>query len=133
MSIVSLFYDYVDINGVNIIKVWCDQLEPRLKAKFTSRIITLEQLNRPDWARNKWIEVLKGDKDGLIAIKVEYQRIQYRLLGYDGPYRGEFTLLSYGTERNNKYIPLEIGAISFRRKNEVNNNPVNRRVRHDYN
>jgi len=132
MNIVSRVYDYVDITGTNIIKSWYDELEPKLKAKFTSRIITLEQMSRPDWAKNKWIEVLTGDKDGLIAIKVEHQRIQYRLLGYDGPFRREFTLLANGTEHNNKYIPLEIGTIAFRRKNEVNNNPINRRVRHDY-
>jgi hypothetical protein len=131
MNQVSVIYDYVDINAVNIIKTWFDQLVPKAKAKLNARLNALEQINRTEWS-TLGTEVLKGDKDGLIAVRVEYQGVQYRLLGYDGPLRGEFTLLTCGTERNNKYIPLDIGRKSFERKNAVEANPIIRRIRHDF-
>jgi hypothetical protein len=131
MEIVTTICNFVDINGVNIIKTWFDQLGPKVKAKLTTRLNALEQMNRGSWS---WplTEVLKGDKDGLIAIRVLYQGIQYRLLGYDGPFQNEFTILSCCTEQNNKYIPLDIGKISFKRKNAVEADPFSRRVRHDF-
>jgi hypothetical protein len=77
-------------------------------------------------------EVLKGDKDGLIAVRAKYNRIQYRLLGYDGPHRGEFTLLACGTEKNNRYEPLDIGRKAFERREAVEGNPTARRRRHGF-
>ena len=131
MRIVSLFYDYVDINGVNIVKVWLDSLPPKTKASVTARLIALELLDRTEW-KMPLTEVLKGDKDGLIAVRVQSLGIQYRLLGYDGPNRGELTLVAYATERNDKYIPLDIGRQSFERRTAVNANPFVRRIRHDF-
>jgi hypothetical protein len=131
MNVAVTIYDYVDITSTNIIKTWFDELAPKTKAKLNSRLNALEQINRNEWGRYG-TEVLKGDKDGLVAVRVEYQGIQYRLLGYDGPFRGEFTLLACGTERNNKYIPLDIGNKSFVRKNTVEENPVIRRIKHDF-
>lgn len=131
MRIVSLFYDYIDINGNNVIKGWLDGREPGAKAGIKARLNALEQLNRTKWAM-PMTEVLKGDKDGLIAVRVKYNRIQYRLLGYDGPYRGEFTLLACGTEKNNRYIPLDIGRKAFERRAAVEENPTARRRRHHF-
>lgn len=131
MRIVSLFYDYIDINDVNVIKVWLDGLKPKAKAKLNAKLNALEQMNRTEW-RMPMTEVLKGDKDGLIAVRTEYNRIQYRLLGYDGPRRGEFTLLICGTEKNNKYEPLDIGRKAFERIATVKENPTPRRRRHDF-
>lgn len=130
MTIVSLF-DYVDINDINVIKAWFDHLEPRAKAKLNTRLNALEQMNRAEWSKLN-TEVLKGDKDGLIAVKVLYQGIQYRLLGYDGPNRGEFTLLACGEERNNRYTPLDIGRKAFERRTSIEANPIARRIRHDF-
>jgi len=132
MRIVSLLYDFIDMDGVNIIKEWLDQLEPKAKARVNPRLSALEQLDRTEWHHTLWTEVLKGDKDGLIAVKVRYKRIQYRLLGYDGPGQGEFTLLTICEERNNKYIPLDIGRQAFERKAAVEANPIARRIRHDF-
>ena len=131
MSNVSLFYDYVDINGVNIVKAWLDQLEPKARAKLITRLNALEQMNRLDW-KMPMTEVLKGDKDSLIAVRAKSQGVQYRLLGYDGPNRGEFTLLAWCTEQNNRYVPLDIGRTAFERKTAVDANPITRRVRHDF-
>ena len=131
MRNVSQFYDYVGMDGINIIKTWLDQLEPKAKAKLNTKLNVLEQMNRTEWGM-PITEVLSGDKDGLIAVRVNYQRIQYRLLGYDGPHWGEFTLLACGTERNNKYIPLDIGRKAFERRTASNANPFARRTRHDF-
>jgi len=131
MRIVSLFCDYIDVNGVNVIKIWLDGLEPGAKARLNARLNALEQMNRTEWGM-PMTEVLKGDKDGLIAVRAKYNRIQYRLLGYDGPYRGEFTILACGTERNNRYIPLNIGEKAFERIETVEGNPTARRRRHDF-
>jgi hypothetical protein len=131
MRIVSLFYDYIDIHGVNVIKDWLDGLEAGAKARLNTRLNALEQLNRTEW-RMPMTEVLKGDKDGLIAVRAKYDRIQYRLLGYDGPHRGEFTLLACGTEKDNKYIPLDIGRKAFERIATVEENPTTRRRRHEF-
>jgi hypothetical protein len=132
MSNKSLFYDFVDINEINIIKAWLDSLPVKAKARITTRLNTLEQITRTDWHHTLLTEVLKGDKDGLIAVKVKYKRVQYRLLGYDGPNRGEFTLLAGGEERNDKYLPLNIGPKSFERIRDIEKNPDARRIRHDF-
>lgn len=131
MRVVSLFYDYIDINGVNVIKGWLDGLEPKAKAKLNTRLNTLEYLDRGEWDL-PMTEILKGDKDGLIAVRAKYNRIQYRLLGYYGPYRGEVTLLACGTEKNNKYEPLDIGRKAFERIEAVKENPTARRRCHDF-
>lgn len=78
------------------------------------------------------IEVLKADKDGLLAVIAEFQGVQHRLLGYYGPYRGECTLLAYCKERDDKYIPLSIGNTAFNRMAEIQANPPDRRIRHDF-
>ncbi len=124
-------FDYVDVNGANLIKDWLHQQQPKVRAKLNGRIIILEQTSRAEWIKLN-TEVLSGDKDGLIAIRVEYQGIQYRLLGYDGPNRGEFTLLACGEEHNNIYLPRNIGGASFDRIREIGKNPRARRVEHDY-
>jgi predicted NACHT family NTPase len=131
MAVVSLIYDYVDTHGNNAIKAWLDQQQYKAKAKLNTRLSTLEQINRTEWAKLN-VEVLKGDKDGLLAVKVLCQGIQYRLIGYDGPNRGEFTLLACGVERNNRYIPLDIGRQSFARIAEVTADPAGRMIRHDF-
>lgn len=131
MRTVSRFYDYVDADGVNIIKGWLDQLDFKTKAKLTARLIALEQLDRAEW-KMPMTEVLKGDKDGLIAVRAKSQRVQYRFLGYDGPHRGEFTLLAFCTEQNDRYIPLNIGRQAFERRTAVDANPIVRRTRHDF-
>jgi hypothetical protein len=132
MSIVNFFYDYVDVDGSNIIKAWLDVQPKKVKAKITDRLTQLEQIDRRDWHRTLYTETLKGDKDGLVAVKALFQRVQYRLLGYDGPNRGEFTLLAPCKERNNRYEPLNVGATAFERKEDVQTNPVDRRMRHDF-
>ena len=130
MNTVSLF-DYVDINGINVIKAWLDQKEPKTKAKLIARLNVLEQMDRAEWGKLN-TEVLKGDKNGLVAVKVLFGKIQYRMLGYDGPDRGEFTILACGTEHNNNYIPLGIGPIAFERRAAIRENPIARRTRHDF-
>jgi hypothetical protein len=131
-SQVSLIYDYVGSDGTNIIKRWLDGLVPKAKAKLNSKLNALEQINRTEWY---WplTEVLKGDKDGLVAVRVKsFENIQYRMLGYDGPSRGEFTLLACGTEHSDNYLPANIGQIAFGRRIEVQANPQTRRIRHDF-
>ena len=127
----SLIYDYIDDDGANIIKAWLDQIDAKAKAKLNTRLNILEQTNRTEWNKLN-TEVLQGDKDGLVAVRVECNRIQYRLLGYDGPNRSEFTLLACCIERNDKYIPLDIGKPSFKRRTAVGANPITRRIRHDF-
>ncbi len=128
----SLFYDYVDSDGVNVIKCWLYSLAPKTKAKLNSKLNALEQIHRTEW-HSPLTEVLKGEMDGLIAIRVKsFQNIQYRMLGYDGPLRAEFTLLAFGTEHSNKYLPANIGQVAFERRIEVEANPQVRRIRHDF-
>lgn len=131
MSNICLIYDYVGMDGVNIVKAWLDQLDLKTKAKLNARLNVLEQFNRTEW-KMPMTEVLSGDKDGLIAVRVGYHGIQYRVLGYDGPNRGEFTLLACCTERNDKYIPLNIGGTAIERRTAVQANPIARRTRHDF-
>ena len=132
MNQFSLIYDYVDTDGINVIKCWLDGLDTRIRAKLTVKLNTLEQMNRAEW-NLAGTEVLKGNKDGLVAVRVEYQGIAYRLIGYDGPSRGEFTLLAYCTERGGKYTPLDVGRTAFDRRRVVEQDPARkRRKRHDF-
>ena len=128
---VSYIFDYVGMDGANIVKTWLDQLDPKVKAKLNTRLNILEQISRTEW-KMPMTEVLQGDMNGLIAVRVTYQGIAYRLLGFDDPNRGEFTILAYCTEHNNKYIPLNIGRMAIDRRTAVGTNPTIRRTRHDF-
>lgn len=48
MTSKSLFYDYINSDGANVIKTWLDQLDPTAKARVNNRLNALEQLDRAD-------------------------------------------------------------------------------------
>lgn len=124
-------YDYVGPDGVNVIRSWLDGRDAKTKAKLNARLNVLEQTSRAEWVRLN-TEVLQGDKDGLVAVRVLYGGVQWRMLGYDGPLRSEFTLLVCGTEHNGRYVPLAIGQVAFDRIADINTDPGARRIRHDF-
>lgn len=125
-----LVYDYLDVAGVNIVEDWLKDQQVSVKAKVTTRLSALDEMPQKDWHFLN-TEILHGDKDGLVAVRIGF-RVAYRLLGCYGPTRNSFTLLACGTERGYKYIPLDIGETAFKRKALVEANPSARRVRHDF-
>lgn len=126
-----LIYDYVDIDGTNVVQDWLSAQQIRVRAKITTRLNYLDQTPQSEWGL-PYTEVLHGDKDGLVAVRSSFGKIAPRLLGYFGPTRNTFTILACCTERGDKYIPLSIGETAFKRKTLVEANPSSRRVRHAF-
>lgn len=68
-----------------------DSLEDSLKAKVFDRIETLESLPAKDWRRPGFDSV--KDCHGLKEIRIQYNNMQYRVLGFFGTDKGQFTML----------------------------------------
>lgn len=123
------FYDYVDEDGINVIKTW---LEARGgKARFDTIIQYLEA-SRPGTWRRPVVGRLTGECAGLSEIRAQVRRTQLRLLGFYGPGEREFTLVFGAVEKNDRFVPLSACEQAFRRKDRVNAAPDISRKEHDF-
>jgi hypothetical protein len=81
---------------------WYDSQDADLKAKIDYTLELLCALS--DWSKSPFYEDLRGKCSGLGEIKVDTHEAHYRLLGFRGPRKGEFTLLvGFKKETNADY------------------------------
>jgi hypothetical protein len=84
---------------------WYDSQDAEIQAKIDYTLELLVAL--PDWSKSPFFADLRGRCVGLGEVKVDAGNAHYRLLGFYGPNKREFTLLcgflkvtnaDYGTE-----------------------------------
>ncbi|MBI3799143.1 MAG: type II toxin-antitoxin system RelE/ParE family toxin [Deltaproteobacteria bacterium] len=97
------FRDYMSRSGRNPIGDWYKGLSPQAKADFDRLLQILERTR--EW-REPAFKRLQGKKyRGLGELRWLTERVQYRVIGCNGPGRGEYTLLIGCTHKSQVYNP----------------------------
>jgi len=97
------------------------QGDPEIQAALDTKLEMLEQLSVDKW-RRPWTEQLKGNCDGLVAIRFKAGKVEQRLIGFFGPDQS-FTFVYWAFEKNGKYQPKGCCGIAQERKRTVQKNP----------
>ena len=100
---------------------------PAVQAAFDKRMQFLSQAPSQSW-REPFTKQLDGDCDGLVEIRFKADRVQQRPLGYYGPKRGEFTLLLWAVEKNDRFSPADACTTAIQRRNQVEANADNSEI-----
>lgn len=108
-------------DGSGGVHAWYSQLSPEFRAEIDSamELLALENslTDSPD------IKPLRGACEGLTEIKIDFEfdgaEIHLRILGFDGPDKDDFTLLTGFQKQNNNAIYGVECAKSHERKNGV--------------
>ena len=103
-----MFYDFLDSRLNNEIREWLDGLPDKASAKIDARLLLMRSMIV--WPE-QYVSALVGWPD-LMELKVVYAGNQFRLIGFYGPQRKEFTLL-LGTIEKNK-IPRRTLSVADR-------------------
>lgn len=120
------FFDYIDSSGENVIRAWLQQQGAGVRAKFNTWIMHLEATPPGSWTR-PFVDTLSRDCRGLIEIRVQRSKIQYRLLGFRGPNKREVTLVLGALEKEGKLEPPSACQQALSRKGEVEADPTRRK------
>ena len=121
MGIEWTFQDYTD-GELNPIAEWlADRRQVPIKAKAKIDRVLLQLAQTPLWVRPLTSNL--DDYKGIVEIRVRYMNIQYRILGFRGPWERQFTLLYPAVEQGDEFVPRNAPTIAENRMNEVMKNP----------
>ena len=117
---VRTFYDFVSARGENVIESWLRKdIPPGARAEIEAQLLVLrsvQELTRPAAGDMK-----RRECRGLIEIRVDWRRQQFRLLGYYGPERSQVTLLIGAREKGDKLEPRDACSTALRRIEAIKN------------
>lgn len=123
-----LIFDYVNHQGQNEFKEWTSGLEKPQRAKLNEKLDKLEL-----YGDTLHPEMLTGT--GVAGIKKIRTKgnVQLRPLLCNGPInvKNEYTLLMGAKEIGNKWVPRNAPTLAKTKKQEVIDDPINRRIRHE--
>lgn len=121
-------YDFIDVQGDNVIEEWLATLEADLRARMKLKIKVLMTADSELPPR-----MLTRTTDAHIQELIVNGRKALRLFLCKGPIeirtRSEFTLLFGGEERDRRYVPSNALARAAHNRQLVINDPDNRRIR----
>ena len=112
------FFDYTDSSGVNVIREWLHAQGARVEAKLDGWIKHLEATPPGSWSR-PLVDTLTGECEGLIEIRAQVSKVQYRLLGFHGPTAREVTLVLGAAEKEGRWEPPSACQQALSKRNEV--------------
>ncbi|MBI2987622.1 MAG: type II toxin-antitoxin system RelE/ParE family toxin [Deltaproteobacteria bacterium] len=113
------FFDFMRNPGRDAIEEWTQSLPKPAKADFEALLSVLAVTKTWD---NRDVSALRGGVakgKGILEIKFSRAGIQYRVLGFYGLNRGEFTLLIGCTHKQRRYNPTNAIDTAIDRKNKV--------------
>lgn len=123
MAIEWSFLNYTDGRGNPIAEWFQDRRSLSVKAKAKIDRTLLQLANTKHWVR-PWASNLHN-YDGILEIRVFYDNIQFRLLGFRGPGPRQFTILFPAQEKNDEFIPRNAPQIAVNRMKEILLKPEN--------
>lgn len=97
------FRSFVTDRGDSEVSTWYEEGTPKVKAKFDTTLRYLR--DRPTWGMPYTRVLTEGDCNGIIEIRFQAEKVQWRPLGFQGPLRREFTILNFATEHDFKLDP----------------------------
>jgi len=122
------FRDYVDQGGTNLIRQWLDSLPKKAAAKIDSRILYLRGLPISSWPV-QFVSAF-GCTD-MLELRVVFNGVQYRPLGFSGPGKDAFTLVFGAVERDNS-LPSNACETAQNRRMTVLESPMKRSCEHAF-
>ena len=97
---------------------------PKVRAEFRATLNgLLAQHDIIGWCRPNGSDRLGGKYRELGKPRFKIAGVQHRPLGFFGPGRRTFTLLSWATERDGKFDPPNVRETALRRMEQVKQNP----------
>lgn len=105
------------MNGRGGVHAWYSQLDPAFRAEIDSTMELLALEKSLDDSSE--VKELRGSCDGLTEIKIDFElnglEVHLRILGFHGPGRNEFTLLTgFEKDRNNSVYGAECAKANER-------------------
>jgi hypothetical protein len=115
---IRTFFDFVSARGENVIDAWLRKdIPPGARAEIEAQLLVLRAV--PTLERPAAGDMKKRECRGLIEVRVDWRKQQFRLLGYYGPERAQVTLLIGAREKGGNLEPREACAIALRRIGEI--------------
>lgn len=105
------FFDYIDERGTNPIEEWLmDKRAVPVKARARIQRILLQLTGTALWTRPLASNL--DDYQEIVEIRVRWMNTQYRLLGFRGPDKRQFSLLVPATEKDDEFVPPTAPSIA---------------------
>lgn len=124
------FYDYIDENGINVVREWLHGEGVKVTADFNAKIMHLEATKKGLWSRPTFDD-LKDDCDGLFELRGQTGKIKLRLLGFFHPSQEKDATLVLGFRKTGKLARKYPCAEAFRLRDQVLAGAKRHRVIHD--
>lgn len=116
------FRTYRTVSGDDVIDQWYQGLSVKSRARVLTRLLYIGDQPREGWKRPHF-DLLSGDCSGLGEIRFKIDRTQFRLVGFFGPEREEFTIVTVAVEKDSEFEPKNACKIAQRRKKEILEEP----------
>ena len=108
---------YVSRTGRDMIDDWCNRQSEDVQAALDVALEYLVQRPRNEWRRPEF-DLLSGKMRAVGEIRLKVDK-QYRILGFFGPGRSDFTLLIGSSKKGNSYNPTGTLETALKRMSEV--------------
>lgn len=111
------FRDYISPTGVNDVRPWCDELSVKAQARLDA---ILEHMGAMKSWGGKEFKRLSGDAyQGLGEIRFNDGGVPHRLIGTNGPGKGEYTFLIGCTHKDKVYDPPNAMDTAAQRRKQL--------------
>jgi hypothetical protein len=111
------FRCYVSPNGRDMIEDWYGRQTDQVQAAFDVAREYLVQRPRDEWRRPDF-DLLSGNMREIGEIRLKVDK-QYRILGFFGPGRSDFTLLIGASKKGKTYNPIKAMETALDRMTQV--------------
>jgi hypothetical protein len=108
---------YISRTGRDMIDDWCGRQTDEVRAALDTALEFLVQRPRNEWRRPEF-DLLSGKMREIGEIRMKVDK-QYRILGFFGPGRSEFTLLIGSSKKGKIYSPLGTLETALERMKQV--------------
>jgi hypothetical protein len=114
------FKEFVSSGGRPQILEWREEMSFAVRAIFDDRIDTLAKLPRADWQFPEF-SLLRGKegRQGLSEIRWFAEDKQWRVIGFFGPGKMEYTMLISCTHKQKRYNPDNCLETAIKRKRAI--------------
>lgn len=108
---------YVSPTGRDMIDDWYGHQSDELRSALDVTLEYLRQRPRQEWRRPDF-DLLSGKMRSIGEIRLKVDK-QYRIFGFFGSGRTDFTLLIGASKKGNSYTPKEALETALRRRDDV--------------
>ena len=110
---------YVTSGGRNELQTWYEDAGAKVQAKFDARWRYLRaQPSYGAWIR-PYFGRLKGECSSFGEIRLEVENVQYRPIGWPGPFGNDFTVVICAKEKDGQFRPISTCQTAKKRRDEI--------------